>query len=210
LSEQQETRFQPGRSGNPGGRPPGSRNRATLAREEALQERAQAYAERMAERAEEIGELTYQRALAGSLPAARLLFQTLLARRPVAVDLPDVDGGMAAVIAAGSALIQAMAAGEISPADGIAMQRALLNQARLLKVAGPRAVATAPREAAAEPIPARAVTGEKQENTGCRSPTTFLPPAFLPMTEWLEVSGMGEKLKAMRPHPLDAPLPMVA
>jgi len=44
-------RFQPGQSGNPGGRPPGSLNRKTLAAQEAMIERAQELIDSMVDRA---------------------------------------------------------------------------------------------------------------------------------------------------------------
>ena len=197
MSDPTDTRFPPGRSGNPAGRPPGARNRATLAREAALQERAQAFAERIALAAERAGQLTIERALAGSIPAARLLFQTLLARRALPVDLPAPDR-LAAVQEAGTALIKAVLAGEISPADAVTLQRLLITQARLLKVTDAAGSST-PREPAGRVTgapPKQPVQGTIQGNTGCPTPTRFLPVA-----EWLAVTGMGARLGPARRPP---------
>ena len=76
-------RFQSGQSGNPAGRPLGSRNKATLALEAAFEERA-----------EEIVNDVVERAKNGQAAAMRLCMDRLLApkrHRPVAIDLPVIE-----------------------------------------------------------------------------------------------------------------------
>jgi hypothetical protein len=75
--------FQPGQSGNPAGRPPGSRNKKTLALEEAFDEHA-----------EEILKEVVGRAKEGEKSAMRLCMERMLApkrERPVAIDLPVIE-----------------------------------------------------------------------------------------------------------------------
>ncbi|HYK79589.1 MAG TPA: DUF5681 domain-containing protein, partial [Micropepsaceae bacterium] len=72
--------FQPGQSGNPAGRPPGSRNQKTLEVEALLAERAEATAISILDRAER-----------GDPAAMRLCMERIApvgANRPVAIDLP--------------------------------------------------------------------------------------------------------------------------
>jgi hypothetical protein len=76
-------KFQPGQSGNPAGRPPGSRNKKTLALEEAFDEHA-----------EEILKEVVGRAKEGEKSAMRLCMERMLApkrERPVAIDLPVIE-----------------------------------------------------------------------------------------------------------------------
>jgi hypothetical protein len=76
-------KFQPGQSGNPAGRPPGSRNKKTLALEEAFDEHA-----------EEILKEVVGRAKEGEKAAMRLCMERMLApkrERPVAIDLPVIE-----------------------------------------------------------------------------------------------------------------------
>jgi hypothetical protein len=75
-------RFQPGHSGNPAGRPPGSLNKETLAAQAVLEERA-----------EEMVTNIMDRAKNGDPTAMRLCMERLVPtgrNRPVAIDLPVV------------------------------------------------------------------------------------------------------------------------
>jgi Family of unknown function (DUF5681) len=77
-------RFQPGQSGNPAGRPPGSLNKKTIALEEAFEEHV-----------EEILKEVVSRAKEGEKSAMRLCMERMLApkrERPVAIDLPVIEG----------------------------------------------------------------------------------------------------------------------
>ncbi len=90
-------RFAPGASGNPRGRPPGARNRASLAAEALLAGEAEALTRKAVELA-----------LGGDLVALRLCLERVLPparERPLRVDLPleratDADAAMQAVVAA--------------------------------------------------------------------------------------------------------------
>jgi hypothetical protein len=75
-------KFQPGQSGNPAGRPPGSRNKKTIAAEELLGEKAKAMVERIIFLAE-----------GGHPMALRLCMEAVMPRgadRPLALELPRV------------------------------------------------------------------------------------------------------------------------
>src|SRR5260221_12262879 len=77
-------RFLPGRSGNPAGKKPGTRNRATLLRE-ALNEGEDRAAAR----------LVIDKALEGNLVAARFIVDRLMPRprgREIEIELPDGAG----------------------------------------------------------------------------------------------------------------------
>jgi len=120
-------RFVPGQSGNPAGKAPGTRNRATLLR--AL----------MAEDEEQvIGRLVIDKAKAGDAVAARFVIGHLYPRpraRTVALDLAD---GLPAtnVVAAHDAVLAAMFAGEIAPDEAEAMTRVLDTRMRALNAWG--------------------------------------------------------------------------
>jgi hypothetical protein len=76
-------RFQPGQSGNPAGRPPGSRNKKTIALEEAFDEHAEDILKEVVGRAKE-----------GEKSAMRLCMERMLApkrERPVAIALPVIE-----------------------------------------------------------------------------------------------------------------------
>jgi len=100
------TQFQRGQSGNPRGRPKGSRNKATLAAEALLDGEAEARTRKAIELA-----------LNGDLGAIRLCLERLIpARRSrvIQFDLPETST-VEDVVIAYDAVLAAMADGEISP-----------------------------------------------------------------------------------------------
>jgi Family of unknown function (DUF5681) len=104
--KQARGRFQPGRSGNPKGRPAGTRNTATVAAQALLDGEAEALTRKAIERA-----------LAGDSTALRLCLERLVAPRKgrlVTLDLPELryTGDLVASMAT---VIKAMAEGRLSP-----------------------------------------------------------------------------------------------
>ncbi len=118
-------RFAPGISGNPAGKKPGTRNRATVLRK-ALAEGEDIAAAR----------IVIDKALAGDVVAARFVVDRLTPRprgRAIALDLP---GGKKAadVLAASNATIAAMASGEITPDEALTVTKVLDGRLRALKL----------------------------------------------------------------------------
>ena len=108
AGEQRGRPFQKGQSGNPDGRPKGIRNATTLALETLLDGQAEALTPKAVELA-----------LAGDMAALRLCLDRILSPRrdrPVAFALPPIDSARNAA-ATVSAVLAAVAAGEITPAD---------------------------------------------------------------------------------------------
>jgi hypothetical protein len=100
--------FQKGESGNPAGRPRGSRNRATLLMESLL-----------ADDAEAIGRKAIAMAKQGDMAAIRLCMDRLSPVRkgePVAFELPPLDKP-ADSVAAAAEIVAAVAAGELTPSE---------------------------------------------------------------------------------------------
>ena len=101
--------FYKGESGNPAGRPRGSRNRATLLMESLL-----------ADDAEAIGRKAIEMAKQGDMAAIRLCMDRLSPPRkgePVAFELPPLDKP-ADSVAAAATIVAAVAAGELTPSEG--------------------------------------------------------------------------------------------
>jgi hypothetical protein len=102
------TRFKPGQSGNPAGRPKGSRNATTVALENLLDGQAEALTNKAVDLA-----------LGGDMAALRLCMDRILPPRkdrPVTFDLPPIkSAGDAAAVT--SAVLVAVAAGELTPSD---------------------------------------------------------------------------------------------
>ena len=99
-------KFTPGVSGNPAGRPKGSRHKITLAIEALLEGEH-----------EKLTRKAIDMALAGDGPALRLCLERLAPPRkdaPIAIDLPAVKSAEDTV-AASSAVLAAVGAGEITP-----------------------------------------------------------------------------------------------
>ena len=108
AGEQRGRPFQKGQSGNPDGRPKGIRNATTLALETLLDGQAEALTQKAVDLA-----------LAGDMAALRLCLDRILSPRrdrPVAFALPPIDSARNAA-ATVSAVLAAVAAGEITPAD---------------------------------------------------------------------------------------------
>lgn len=109
MSERPAHQFRPGQSGNPAGKRPGTRNRAT-AQVLALMEGG----------GEEVVRAIIAAAQNGDVSAAKLVLDRIcppLRDRPVRIALPKFEG-LAGVSAAQGAVLEAVAAGEITPAEG--------------------------------------------------------------------------------------------
>ena len=122
-------RFPGGQSGNPAGRRPGSRNRASLVLDALAEGEAEAVLQAMVERAKE-----------GDLKAAEIV----LARawpvrkgRPVALALPAVDTASGAA-AAFAEVLAALAEGRLTPEEAGAVTTLLEAHVRALEAAGRR------------------------------------------------------------------------
>jgi hypothetical protein len=100
--------FKKGRSGNPNGRPKGSRNATTLALETLLDGQATALTQKAIELA-----------LAGDMAALRLCVDRIIPPRkdrPVTFDFPKINTAAEAATTL-SAILAAVAAGEITPGE---------------------------------------------------------------------------------------------
>jgi len=107
-TEKPSTRFQKGQSGNPAGKAKGTRNAATVALESLLDGQAQALTQK-----------AIDMALAGDMQALRLCIDRILPPRkdrPVTFALPAITSAQDAAKVT-SAILAAVAAGEITPAD---------------------------------------------------------------------------------------------
>ena len=119
--------FQPGQSGNPAGRRPGTRNRATLAAQTLLEGEAEALARKAVELA-----------LGGDTVALRLCLARLL---PPARERSLPDGAVmlpplraANLAQASAAVLRAVAAGRLTPAEGQAMASLLAQHGKNLEL----------------------------------------------------------------------------
>ena len=100
--------FQKGQSGNPAGRPRGSRNKAAIALQELLERDA-----------ESIARTVTQLAKHGNIAAIRMCMERLLPpcrHEPVTFDLPALDTAADAVAAA-SAIVAAVASGDLTASE---------------------------------------------------------------------------------------------
>ena len=116
--------FQKGQSGNPNGRPEGSRNKVTLAIEALLEGDAEALTRKAIEKA-----------LEGDMTAIRLCLDRLCPPRkdrPVSLKLPQVATTRETVEAIRSVL-EAVGDGDITPSEGQALAAMIETQRRTLE-----------------------------------------------------------------------------
>lgn len=110
----EDGQFGAGRSGNPSGRPKGARNRTTRAVEALLEGEAEALTRKAIELA-----------LDGDGPALRLCIDRLIPvrrDRPIAFSLPPIEKP-ADLTRATHALMQGVAAGEITPSEAAELSK---------------------------------------------------------------------------------------
>lgn len=139
AGDQRGRPFPPGQSGNPAGRPKGTRNRATLALEELLDGQAEALTKKAIELA-----------LAGDLTALRLCLDRILParkERPVAFEMPKLETAADGVMAT-AALVEAVAAGDLTPGEAAELSRVVDGFTRAVEAADIEARLTKLEEAA--------------------------------------------------------------
>jgi hypothetical protein len=116
--------FKPGQSGNPNGRPYGSRNRVSLACDALLEGEAEAITRKAVEMA-----------LSGDGPAIRLCLERIAPPRrdrPVSFALPALETAADAKAAA-AAIVGAVADGDLTPSEAAELSKLLDNFTRVLE-----------------------------------------------------------------------------
>ena len=122
-AKQGGTQFQPGQSGNPNGRPKGSRNAATLALESLLD------GEALTRKAVEL-------ALTGDIAALRLCLDRILPPRkdrPVSFEMLPINNADDAR-AASAALLAAVASGDLTPSEASEVGKLIDGYVRSIEV----------------------------------------------------------------------------
>ena len=117
--------FKKGQSGNPAGKPKGALNRTTRAAQALLDGEAEALSRKAIELA-----------LQGDTMALRLCLERIIPPRkdrPVAIDLPKLEGAADVPVAA-ARLLAAVASGEITPSEGGAVASLLAEYRKAAEV----------------------------------------------------------------------------
>jgi hypothetical protein len=118
--------FQKGQSGNPNGRPAGSRNKATTALDSLLEHEGEAITRKAIDLAK-----------AGELQAIRICMDRICPARkdrPVKFALPKLEQAADAVAAA-AAIVEAVAAGDLTPSEAAELSRVVSAYATTLEAA---------------------------------------------------------------------------
>jgi hypothetical protein len=126
AKQQRGTPFQKGQSGNPNGRPVGSRNATTLAMEAMLDGQAKTLTQK-----------AIDMALAGDMQAIKLCIDRMLPPRrdvPVCFELPELKLS-ADIAAATSSVLKVVAAGELTLTEAAELSRIIQSFARAAETA---------------------------------------------------------------------------
>jgi hypothetical protein len=124
MKEKNLSKWKPGQSGNPSGRKPGSRNKATLV--------ALALMEGDAEK---IVRKVVDAAIEGDMAAARLVLERLVPparEKPVSLDLPNTETAEG-ISNAQEAVLQAIANGELLPGEATTLAAIVENRRKALE-----------------------------------------------------------------------------
>ncbi len=124
TGRKQDTRFKPGESGNPAGKPKGARHKTTIACDALL-----------AGEAEAITRKAIELAKAGDGPALRLCLDRIAPARkdrPVTFTLPTLETAADAKDAA-AAIVLAVADGDLTPSEAAELSKALDNFIRIME-----------------------------------------------------------------------------
>jgi hypothetical protein len=120
-----DTKFKPGQSGNPSGRPKGSRHKTTLAIERLLDGEG-----------EEITRKAIEKAKDGDMAAIRVCLDRLAPPRkdrPIEFSLPKMQRASDAVEAS-AAIVEAVSSGEVTPSEAGELMKIVETYARTLQV----------------------------------------------------------------------------
>lgn len=124
--KQENTRFKPGQSGNPAGRPKKARNKATVAALALLEGEAQALTRKAIEQA-----------MAGNLVALKLCLERLVPpvkERPVSVEFPNVQDASDLAKFTGT-LLAAVGNGDVDPGQAASVARIVETHRSVLELA---------------------------------------------------------------------------
>lgn len=125
-AEKFQGRFQKGQSGNPAGKPKGTRHRATVLLEALMQDGAEAVVSTVMNAAKN-----------GDMQAAKIILDRLIPARkdaPISIDLPSINTANDAA-AAMSGILSATCHGEITPAEADTVAKLIGGFSRQLELA---------------------------------------------------------------------------
>jgi hypothetical protein len=160
--------FEPGQSGNPAGKPRGTRNRATVLLEAIPDDDLQAIVTKLVEKAK-----------SGDVVAAKLIFDRVAPApksRALAIELPAIGqwNGIDSVLRAYRTVIEAVSKGDASPAEGLELVELIEAQRTTVKELRPEAMY---REPTLEERAEQQRRNEKLAKVYEQFQASFAPPA---------------------------------